>query len=144
MRGLIPYRRSNENANSIANYFDDFEKAFFGGLPSFGWGTFRTDVLDKGDHFLLKADLPGVAKEDIHLDINGDDLVISVQHEESKEEKSESFLRRERAYGSYCRSFDISDIDADNIKAAYKNGVLELALPKRAEQSPRGRRIQID
>ncbi|MEA5058465.1 18 kDa heat shock protein [bioreactor metagenome] len=144
MRGLIPYRRSNGDANGIANYFDDFEKAFFGGMPSFGYGTFRTDVMDKGDHFLLKTDLPGVAKEDIHLDIHGDDLMISVQHEESKEEKKENFLRRERAYGSYCRSFDISDVDADKIKAAYHNGVLELTLPKRGDQALRGKQIQID
>ena len=140
MLGLTPFR----NVRGIANYFDDFEKAFFGGLPGFGVGTFRTDIVDKGDKFLLKADLPGVAKEDIHLDLDGNDLVISVKHEEDKEEKGESFVRRERVYGSYCRSFDVTGIDADKITASYKDGVLELSLPKLAEKAATGRKIDID
>ena len=142
MRGLMPYRRND--VRSIANYFDDFEKAFFGGLPSFGWGTFRTDIVDKGDKFLLKADLPGVTKEDIHLDLDGNELVVRVKHEEDKEEKSENFVRRERVYGSYCRSFDVTGIDTDKITASYKDGVLELSLPKLAEKTAAGRKIDIN
>ena len=142
MRGLMPYRRSD--VRSVANYFDDFEKAFFGGLPSFGWGTFRTDIVDKGDKFLLKADLPGVTKEDIHLDLDGNELVVSVKHAEDKEEKSENFVRRERVYGSYCRSFDVTGIDTDKITASYKDGVLELSLPKLAEKTAAGRKIDIN
>ncbi len=143
MRGLMPYRRND--VRSIANYFDDFEKAFFGGLPGFGWGSaFRTDIVDKGDQFLLKADLPGVAKEDIHLDLDGNDLVISVKHEENKEDKNESFVRRERVYGSYCRSFDVTGVDTEKITASYKNGVLELSLPKLADRPATGRKIDID
>ncbi len=142
MRGLMPYRRND--VRSIANYFDDFEKAFFGGLPSFGWGTFRTDIVDKGDKFLLKADLPGVTKEDIHLDLDGNELVVRVKHAEDKEEKSENFVRRERVYGSYCRSFDVTGIDTDKITASYKDGVLELSLPKLAEKTAAGRKIDIN
>ncbi len=142
MFGLTPYRRNN--VSGIANYFDDFEKAFFGGSPSFGWGTFRTDIIDKGDKYLLQADLPGVAKEDISIDINGDSLVISVSHEQSKEDKQDNFVRRERVSGSYCRSFDVSNVDVDGIGASYKDGVLELTLPKKAETSPSGRKITIE
>ncbi len=142
MLGLTPFRRND--ARSIANYFDDFDKAFFGGLPSFGWGTFRTDIVDKGDKFLLKADLPGVAKEDIHLDLDGNDLVISVKHEQDKEDKGENFVRRERVYGSYCRSFDVTGVDTDKITASYKDGVLELSLPRLAERPSTGRKIDIN
>ena len=140
MRGLTPFR----NVRGITNYFDDFEKAFFGGLPGFGWGAFRTDIVDKGDKFLLKADLPGIAKEDIHLDLDGNDLVISVKHEEDKEDKGENFVRRERVYGSYCRSFDVTGVDADKITASYRDGVLELSLPKLAGKAAAGRKIDID
>ena len=142
MRGLMPYRRTD--VRSVANYFDDFQKAFFGGLPSFGWGTFRTDIVDKGDKFLLKADLPGATKEDIHLDLDGNELVVSVKHAEDKEEKSENFVRRERVCGSYCRSFDVTGIDTDKITASYKDGVLELSLPKQAEKTATGRKIDIN
>jgi len=142
MRGLTPYRR--DNTRGISNYFDDFEKAFFGGWPNFGWGTFRTDILDKGDKYLLKADLPGANKEDIHIDINGDDLTVRVEHDESKEETEEDFVRRERVYGSYCRNFDVSGIDTDKIKASYRDGVLELSLPKKAGYTAGARKINID
>ena len=142
MRGLTPYRRNG--MRGITNYFDDFERAFFGGLPSFGLGSFRTDIVDKGDKFLLKADLPGVAKEDIHLDLDGNELVVSVKHEEDKEEKNENFVRRERVYGSYCRSFDVTGVDTDKITASYKDGVLELSLPKLAEKTAAGRKIDIN
>lgn len=142
MFGLTPYRR--DNSRSMTNYFDDFEKAFFGGLPSFGWGTFRTDILDKGDKYLLKADLPGVDKKDIHIDIDGDELTVRVEHDESKEENTESFVRRERAYGTYCRSFDVSNVEAGSITAAYRDGVLELSLPKKAGKAPSARKVDIE
>ncbi len=142
MFGLTPYRRNN--MTGISNYFDDFERAFFGGMPSLGWGAFRTDILDKGDKFLLQAELPGVNKDDISIDLDGNDLVVSVNREERNEEKQENFVRRERVSGSYCRRFDVSNIDAENITAAYKDGVLELSLPKRTEAGPAGRRINID
>ena len=107
-------------------------------------GSFRTDIVDKGDKFLLKADLPGVAKEDIHLDLDGNELVVSVKHEEDKEEKNENFVRRERVYGSYCRSFDVTGVDTDKITASYRDGVLELSLPKLAGKANAGRKIDID
>lgn len=133
---MIPYPR-----NSIANYFDDLERTFFSGFPSAD--TFRTDVIDKGDHFLLQAELPGVDKENIHIDVEDNCLTLTAQHEDSKEETQENYLRRERVYGSYKRQFDVSNVDVDNIDACYKDGVLELKLPKKSEQKGIGRQIDI-
>lgn len=140
MYGLTPYRRSN----SISSYFDDFEKAFFGGLSSSGLGNFRTDIVDKGNKYLLQAELPGVAREDINIELDGCDLIVNVKREESKEEKQENYVRRERSYGAYSRRFDVTGIDTEKICAAYKDGVLELSLPKREEGSTSGRRIEIE
>ena len=92
---------------------------------------FKTDIQDKGDHYLLEADLPGVKKEDIQVDIDSNYLTISAARQTEKDEKDKAgnYVRRERSYGTYSRSFDISGIDCANIKAGYKDGVLTLTLP---------------
>lgn len=107
---------------------------------------FKTDVLDEGDHYELEADLPGFRKEDIKLELQGDNLVISAQRHSSAEEKNKDgkVIRMERSYGSYQRSFNVSQIDTDNIRAAYDNGVLKLNLPKLQAQIPESRVLEIE
>ena len=71
------------------------------------------------------------------------DVVITARHNSEKEDKGEgNYLRRERKYGSYSRSFNVSGINTEGIKAAYKSGILEITLPKQAEVSPAARTIQ--
>ena len=93
----------------------------------------------------LEADLPGFKKEDIHIDLEGDYLTISASRNDSKEEKDEkgNYVRRERCYGSFTRSFDISGIKADEITAEYSDGVLKLNMPKREEIKPTSRRLEL-
>lgn len=136
MFGLTPYERK-----FYEPFFEDFDKAFK--MPSMS--SFKTDVKDCGDRFVLEAELPGFNKEDINIDINGDNLTVSAKHEETKEEKDDkgNYIRRERSFGSVARSFDISEIKADEIDAAYSNGVLTLNLPKKTESVPTNRRLEI-
>ena len=121
---------------------DKMTRNFFGDTPL---RAFRTDIQDNGGSYTLEAELPGFSKEDIQIDIDGDQMTIQAQHKSENEQKDEkgSYLRRERYFGSYSRSFDISQIDADNIAASYENGVLKLDLPKRAEVTPEPRRLEI-
>ena len=72
---MTPYKR-----NDVSNYFDDFEKAFFGNMPELA--SFRTDVLDKGDSYVLEAELPGFKKEDIDISLEGDVLTVSSKLEQ--------------------------------------------------------------
>ena len=140
MFGLIPFSREE---NNLWNYLDSMERSLFSGFGDMS--QFRCDIQDKGGSYLLEAELPGFQKEDISLDLNGDSLVITARHNSEKEEKGEgSYLRRERKWGSYSRSFDVSGIDTAAIKAAYNNGILEVTLPKRAETAPAARSIQIE
>jgi len=107
--------------------------------------AFRTDVTDEGDHFLLEADLPGFEKQDIHLDLNGDTLTIRAErHSKVEEKEKDKVVRMERSYGSYSRSYDISGIDAEDIRAKYENGVLQLTLPKKKEIPAASRQIMIE
>lgn len=147
-------RRNNNHPINTYNPFrelEEFERSFF--FNPFGsfFGTtslaeFKTDVTDEGDHYLLEADLPGFDKKDIQLDVNGDTLTIHAERRSKVEEKDkkERIVRIERSYGAYSRSFDISGVDTDGIKAKYDNGVLKLTLPKKQPSLPEGRRLEIE
>lgn len=142
MFDLMPFTRSR--GVDLYNPFRDleeFERSFFNnsGLTA----AFRTDIRDTGDAYLLEADLPGMKKEDIHIDIDGERLSISAERGAVKEEKEEGYIRCERSYGSFSRSFDISGIRAEDISAAYEDGVLKLTLPKQTKTVPPSRRLEI-
>ena len=136
MFDLMPFERRNR---TLSHYFDEFDKEFFGNMME----SFKTDIQDKGDKFILEAELPGFDKQDIRIDIDGNRLTVSAEHKNEKEEKEKNYIRRERCYGSFERSFDISSVKADEIAAEYKNGVLELIMPKRQEAIPQSRQIEI-
>ena len=131
---LRPYR--NNNHMTTYDPFRDMEaleRAFFGNRDFLGdVGTFKTDIQDKGDHYLLEADLPGMKKEDIAIDIDGDNLTIKAERRNEHEEKDKSYVRCERSYGSYQRAFDISGVEVANISAQYNDGVLKLNMPKKS------------
>lgn len=137
---LMPLSR---NERKLMNMFDDFDRAFFQDLDKSVLSC-RTDVLDKGDRYVLQAELPGFRKEDIHIDIDGDSLTVRAEHSEETKEEKPNFIRRERHSGTYTRSFDVSGVEVENISAKYENGVLELALPKKGEVRPASRSVNID
>lgn len=139
MFGMIPFERSD---NNIFDLFDNFQKQFFRNsnatLPAF-----RADIRDLDDKFVLEAELPGFNKEDISLDLKEGILTIKAEHKEAQEQKQGEYIRRERRTGSFARSFDVSGIDESGISAAYKNGILEVTLPKQAPVVPENRQIDI-
>lgn len=145
-------RRNNNHINSYNPFreFEEMERNFFANpFGSFfnnsDIAEFKTDVTDEGDHYLMEADLPGFDKKDIHLDLNGDTLTINAERHSKVEEKDkDKVVRIERSYGSYSRSFDVSGIDTDQIKAKYDNGVLKLTLPKKQVVLPEGKQLEIE
>lgn len=128
---------------------DNFERHFFDspffGTSSSSMAGFNTDITDEGDSYKLTADLPGFEKGDINIDINDNTLTLSAErHSEfEKEDKKGKYIRVERSYGSYSRSFDLTGIKDDEIEAKYDNGVLTLVLPKKDEIKPVSRRLEI-
>lgn len=123
--------------------FEDINRAFFGDN---GLAEFKTDIRDMGDAFQLEADLPGFRKEDISLSLNGETLTIRAERHSDFEDqdKKAGYLRCERSYGSYTRSFDVSGVDTSAIKASYNDGVLTLNLPKMNRRLPDARTIEIE
>lgn len=144
-------RRNNRN-HQIGSYnpfreMEQLEKDFFGDFFSAqDLAEFKTDVIDEGDHYILEADLPGFDKKDIHLELQGDNLIIQAERHSSAEEKNKDgkVVRMERSYGSYSRSFNVSQINTEHIKAAYDNGVLKLTLPKLASAFPEAKVLEIE
>lgn len=145
MFGLTPYeRRSNIGYYNPFKELEEFEKRLFSNqnvVPQF-----RTDIRDTESEYILEADLPGFDRDDINLSIENGYLTISAEHKANNEEKDEkgNYIRRERSYGSYSRCFDISGIDEEAISASFKNGVLEVKLPKETEKPNKAKKIEIN
>ena len=134
---LTPYS-TRRSVMDPFNFFNDF----------FGTNNapmeLRTDISDKGDTFVLEADLPGFKKDDIKIDLENDRLTIKAERHSEHEDNRNGYVRRERHFGSFERSFDVSGIDTSGIRANYTDGVLTLTLPKRPELVPDNRSIAID
>lgn len=118
---LVPYNRKNHSVYNPFQDFDDLERAFFSDRSL---GELKTDIKDTGDSYTLEADLPGFKKEDIHVDVKDNTLSITAErHSEfEQKEKKNSFLRCERSFGSYSRSFDISGIRLREHQGGYRSG----------------------
>ena len=141
MFGMLPFEKSNDNWFDV---FDNFERQFFGHTKA-TLPDFRTDIRETDGGYVLEAELPGFNKEDIRLDLKDGILTISAEHKENADQKDEkgNYIRRERRYGSFSRSFDVSNIQESGITASYKDGVLELQLPKQQPTVPAARQIEI-
>ncbi len=142
---LVPYTRRIHDVSTFNPFrgFEDLERAFF---SERGPGEFRTDIRDEGDNYLLEADLPGFDKDDIHVDLDEGSLTISAERHSDYEHKDRkgNYVRCERSYGAYARSFDTAGIDTSKISAAYRDGVLRLTLPKQQKKELTSRRLMIE
>ena len=96
------------------------------------------DIYDNEDKFVINAELPGVDKKDIVIDVKDRLLTLKGERSSEKEVKEDKYHRRERAYGSFERVFTLpAEIDPVQIKADFKNGILKIDIPKQEEQKPR-------
>lgn len=121
--------------------FRDFDHNFFNNTEVC---SFKTDIREEDDKYIMEAELPGFEKGDIQLDVNGEELILSAVHSQEQLEKNKvTYICRERSYNSYQRRFDISGIDAEKIEAEYKNGILYMILPKKQPAIPASRRLEI-
>ncbi len=119
------------------SFFDDFlTKDLFdwSGWTENSSTVPRVNIVESGDDFRVEVAAPGMRKDDFHISLDNDMLTISsdIQNEESEEEQN--YLRREFSYQAFKRSFYLPNtVEADKIKATYKDGLLQLAIPKKEE-----------
>jgi HSP20 family protein len=102
------------------------------------------DLVETEDHFVLKADLPGLSDEDVHIDVEGDVLTVSGERKSEHEDKREGYVRVERAFGAFRRSLTLPEgVDAEAVTARFDSGVLEVRIPKPEQRKPRRVAIQV-
>lgn len=135
-----PFRSFNPFHGDLENWFEDRAVN-----PENSIWRPNVDIYETEDSYVLKADIPGMKKEDIKIDVK--DNTLTFKGEKKFEEKTEkdNYVRIERSYGSFTRSFTLSDnVDPENIEAAYKDGVLEITLKKKEESKPKEISIEVN
>lgn len=96
------------------------------------------DLVERDDHFVLKADLPGLSEEDVAIEVQDNVLTLSGERKGEHERKERGFYRLERSFGKFSRTLTLPEgIDPDGIEAKFENGVLEVSIPKPEERKPR-------
>ena len=117
--------------------FDAPTQAGNGGGAARRWMP-AMDLVETGDHFVLRADLPGLSEEDVKIEVEDDVLTISGERRSEHETKKEGYHRVERAFGSFSRSLTLPrGVNAEQVEASFDKGVLEVRIPKPEESKPR-------
>ena len=94
----------------------------------------KCDIYEKDGIYHLEMDIPGFSKEDIKIECDNANLTITAEKEKNNDNEDKKYLKRERFYGKYSRSFYLGDVDSDNIDASFHNGILTIKVPKAEEK----------
>ena len=132
-----PWREMPAVPGRLNRFFDDpfFRLGRLADDSEMGMWNPAVDLYEKDDHFMIKAELPGVDKNDIKIDLKDRRLTLSGERSYDNEVKEENYYRRERSYGKFQRAFTLpEDVDSEKIKAEYKDGVLQIEVPKPEEK----------
>ncbi|MFZ3138625.1 MAG: Hsp20/alpha crystallin family protein [Thermodesulfovibrionales bacterium] len=153
-KALSPFQEMGKRFEEMEKRFEDFSRRPFSLLPSW-WPRLRLpeieevppsmDIFTEGDDVVVKAELPGMKKEDIDVSLTKD--TISISGEKKKEEKVEKkdYYSLERSYGSFKRSFSLpAEVQTEKASAKFKDGVLEIRIPKTEEAKKKEKKVMIE
>lgn len=145
MANMVPTGGRNRGLMGSDDFYNMLDN-FFGEpwlMGRYGRDTFKLDVQQKDDEYLVEAELPGVSRDEVNIDMHDGNLQIAVKREENTSEEGKNYLHRERRYSSMSRSVYLADGVPDGIRAKLDNGVLKVIVPrqKRADDT---RRIEIE
>jgi HSP20 family protein len=138
---LVDVKRTAPLTHSMEEFFEDFPpRRWMETFEPFGWKwpmavdmerSFKVDILDRDKELVVRAELPGVEKDDVEVTISGDRLMIEAQREFEEEEKKETFYRHEMGYGEFMRTIALPvGVDVEHVEAELKDGILNVILPK--------------
>jgi HSP20 family protein len=149
--GQEPYGQQSPFA-LIRRFMEDMEQQW--GQPGMGRGgqgmtaagsefSPPMEIFEREGHFVVRADLPGLTKDDVHVEVTDEALTIEGERRAEHEERQGGFFRSERRYGTFRRQIPLPEgVNADQVTASFKDGVLEISMPAPQRQA-RGRRIEI-
>jgi HSP20 family protein len=152
---LVPRRASSELSpwGDLDGMFEDFLgrrlRPFW---PERWWpaasmkiSTPAVDLYEEKDDIVVKAELPGMEKDNIEVNLSGNRLTIKGEKKQEEEVKKEGYYRSERSYGSFLRTLELpTEVQTDKVKAAFKNGILEIHLPKTEEAKKKETKVNVD
>ena len=139
-----PFRDLSMLQDRMNRLFDDAGRGWHGDEPSAttSWSP-AVDIYETENEIMVQAELPGVDRKDIGLNLENNVLTLKGERRFEKETKQENYHRIERSYGAFSRSFSIPAIvDEEKIRADYKDGILKIALPKKEQVRPKQIRIE--
>ena len=140
-----PFSLMRRFGEDMEQLFDEFG---FGRLAPRGFDqmaawTPQVEVLQRDKEFVIRADLPGINKDNVKVELRDDSIVLSGERQEERKEEREGFLRTERSYGSFYREIPLpSGVDTSNATATFRDGVLEITIPT-SEGEGRVRQLEI-
>ena len=148
MASLIPFNKKSNRLmgpgfGDFYGMLDDFFSDDFMPKRSLVRDTFKVDVVEKENEYVIEADIPGVQKEEISLDIHDGQMRISIEREEKVDEENKNYIHKERRYCSMSRGIYLGDASPEDIKAKLDNGVLTITVPKAKKQEVKSR-IEIE
>lgn len=144
-----PFRTLERFADEMDRMFEDFGfgrgwTQRFSGDEKLTWAP-RVDVAHRNNELVIRADLPGMNKDDVTVDVTDDAVTIQGERRRDREEEHEGVYRSERTYGSFYRTIPLPEgAMSDQAKASFTNGVLEITMPAPPEQVNKGRRLEIN
>lgn len=144
MGKFYPTKRDHDGFfDFLPSWFDEWGHNFF---QNMNVQPFAADVQEQSDAYSVKIDLPGFSKDHIHLDFDQGVLTVGATREQETNERAQngSFIRRERSSGSFARRFAFDNVDEQGIRATFKDGVLNITLPKREESRKDKKQITIE
>ena len=138
---LIP--RLMPNRSYLDDVFDDF---MFPTMKDSEFGRMKCDIYEKDGVYHLEMDIPGFDKKDVNIEVDENDyLTITAEKssEDHEEDDNKNYIRKERSYGKYQRSFYLGDVDKEKINASFENGILKITMPKKEEEKSSKHTIEI-
>jgi HSP20 family protein len=133
----------NEMNRLFNTFFDQPAPTSRGGVPGRRWIP-AMDLVETADHYVLRADLPGLPDEDVNIQLHDNVLTISGQRKAEHETQPEGYYRLERAFGDFSRSLTLPDgVNPDDVEAHFDRGVLEIRIPKPEQKKPRQVQIKL-
>ena len=130
----------------MPNYLDGVFDDFFTPVRGDEMSKMRCDIYEKDGIYTMEMDIPGFNREDVKIEVDDNDyLTITAEKnsETNDEDSDKNYVRKERSYGKYQRSFYVGDIDKDKIDAKFENGILKITMPKKEEEKSSKKTIEI-
>ena len=137
---MVPRMMSNKF------YLDDVFDDFFLTMKNNDFCSMKCDIYEKDNVYYLEMDIPGFDKNDVNIEIDDNDyltIIAEKNNETNEEDKNKNYIRKERSYGKYQRTFYVGGIDKNQIDANFTNGILKVVMPKKQEEKSSKQKIEI-